>query len=131
VHEIAEQLEHIKSPKLVDRLDAFLKFPSTDPHGDPIPDEALVFRAKRANPLSELDTHQLLQISGVADHSPVFMEYMMQIDLSMGEVICIEEINNYDASMRIKTAKNRTVFISSIAAKNILASPHHVHTKRA
>ncbi len=131
VHDVAEQLEHIKSPKLVDRLDAFLKFPSTDPHGDPIPDEALVFRAKRARRLSELDHAQTLQISGVADHSPMFMQFMAKHELSMGGVIHIEERNSYDASLRIKTGNNKVVFISALAAHNILATPRHVSKKRA
>ena len=37
VHEVAEQLEHIQSKKLIDKLDQFLEYPSIDPHGDPIP----------------------------------------------------------------------------------------------
>ena len=39
VHDIAEQLEHIKSEKLINKLDDFLGNPTEDPHGDPIPDE--------------------------------------------------------------------------------------------
>src|ERR1700755_268831 len=54
VHEIAEELEHISSRKLIDRLDAFLGFPDTDPHGDPIPDSHGKFVLRRQVRLSQL-----------------------------------------------------------------------------
>jgi len=125
VHDIAEQLEHINSPKLVDRLDAFLDFPEADPHGDPIPDENLVFRTKRAQRLCDMKILQPLRISGVMDHSPLFLKFMVQHQLQLGEVILIEDVNGYDASMRIKTSSDRIVFISATAAQNILTRPHH------
>jgi len=65
VHEIAEELEHISSKKLVDRLDAFLGFPDTDPHGDPIPDSMGRFVLRRQVSLSELPLNKSVQVSAL------------------------------------------------------------------
>ena len=69
VHEIAEELEHISSRKLVDQLDAFLGYPDTDPHGDPIPDSQGRFHSRRQVSLSELPLNKEVQVSGIASQT--------------------------------------------------------------
>src|SRR5579871_6954267 len=69
VHEIAEELEHISSRELVDRLDAFLGFPDTDPHGDPIPDSQGRFLVKRQISLSDLPLNKTVQVSAIASQT--------------------------------------------------------------
>src|ERR1700743_48093 len=70
VHEIAEELEHIASKKLIDRLDAFLRFPDTDPHGDPIPDSQGRLPIRRQVNLSQLPLNKTAQVSGIASQTP-------------------------------------------------------------
>ena len=65
VHEIAEELEHISSRKLIDRLDAFLGHPDTDPHGDPIPDSQGRLQIRRQVSLAELPLNKQAQVSGI------------------------------------------------------------------
>src|SRR3984893_12557098 len=74
VHEIAEELEHISSKKLVDRLDAFLGFPATDPHGDPIPDnQGRLTQTAQVN-LLELPLNKPAQVSGITKQTTAMLE---------------------------------------------------------
>ena len=76
VHDVAEQLEHIKSSKLVDQLDAFLGFPSHDPHGDPIPDKDGVFKTIEKSLLSTLEKNETGVCVGVDDSSSEFLKFL-------------------------------------------------------
>src|SRR5215213_2659158 len=67
VHEIAEELEHISSKKLIDRLDEYLGFPKWDPHGDPIPDSNGKFERVEQVSLLDLPVNQWAEISGVTN----------------------------------------------------------------
>ena len=111
VHEIAEQLEHIKSKDLVQRLDAFLNHPKFDPHGDPIPDADGNFTFRKQVLLSALEPDQKGIIVGVYDHSPSFLQYLEKMDLILGAHIQILEKFEYDESMRIliEQAKEKTI----------------------
>src|SRR5688572_3663166 len=54
IHDIAEQLEHIQSDSLIDRIDSFLNYPKFDPHGDPIPDLNGNFQQQKSQLLSTI-----------------------------------------------------------------------------
>src|SRR5687767_14276235 len=69
VHEMAEELEHISSRKLVDRLDEFLGYPKTDPHGDPIPDSQGKLAMKQQISLAELPLNVTAEVSNISDQS--------------------------------------------------------------
>ena len=95
VHDIAEQLEHIKSPEMVERLDEFLGHPKYDPHGDPIPDaDGNLATDPEVMPISKLSKGQQAIIVGVGDSSPSFLQYLQQIELTLGAEITIE--NKFD-----------------------------------
>src|SRR6476659_1918944 len=76
VHEIAEELEHISSRKLIDRLDEFLGFPKTDPHGDPIPDSQGRWTLTRQVDLLNLPVNQVAEVSGIGDQSAEMLELL-------------------------------------------------------
>jgi DtxR family transcriptional regulator, Mn-dependent transcriptional regulator len=120
VHDIAEQLEHIDSEELVQRLDEFLGFPQFDPHGDPIPDRHGKMPESGYKNLSDIDTHQAVIMMGVAQHSVSFLQYLAKIGLNLGVEICVREINDFDKSMTIKIGGEVDYFISNDVAKNIL-----------
>lgn len=78
VHEIAEELEHIKNDRLTNKLASILGNPIYDPHGDPIPDEKGKIRKSNFIKLSEAKTKLNYRIMGVTDHSPSFFEIPRQ-----------------------------------------------------
>lgn len=120
VHEVAEQLEHINSDKLVDQLDKFLNFPKTDPHGDPIPDANGKLKVSKSNPLSEMGLGSTCTIIGVVDHSPSFLRFLDDSGISLQNEIRIKNKVEFDQSLEITINRKRTLFISNHIAKNIL-----------
>ena len=119
VHDIAEQLEHIKSVELVNRLDIFLSNPIYDPHGDPIPNAKGTFPKTSAIPLSLLKVKTRGRVFSVKCDEPSFLHYLDKIYISIGTLIEILEINDFDHSIDIKIDGKQT-HISIDVAKNIL-----------
>jgi DtxR family Mn-dependent transcriptional regulator len=121
VHAVAEQLEHISSDKLIERLDEFLGYPSADPHGDPIPDSNGKVPAQHSVLLSSLSEGDKAVVSGVVDHHPSFLKYLETIGLNVGTVVKVENIAGYDRSMNITAGSKKTAtHISNDIAKNLL-----------
>ena len=119
IHDMAEQLEHIQSELLVDKLEEFLGFPTHDPHGDPIPTKSGKIRKDDFIPLFEIEAGQKGILSGVKDHTNLFLQYLDRVGLKLGKPITLKEKNEYDGSMLILV--NETEFtISREVAKNIL-----------
>ncbi len=119
VHEIAEQLEHIQSPELVHRLDAFLGFPTTDPHGDPIPDKNGNIQHTQSYMLATMPINIKVILVGLKDSSDNFLRYLDNRNLSIGDTLEIVAIEAFDQSFQIKS-KNKLFFLSEIAANNLL-----------
>lgn len=123
VHEIAEQMEHIKSDKLVQKLYTYLDKPKTDPHGDPIPNERGVFPVLNTVSLTKVKTQKPAIIIGVIDHRPDFLQYLQKVGLNIGQRLSILEIISFDKSMDILIeGKKKSVHISYDAAKNIMVN---------
>jgi DtxR family Mn-dependent transcriptional regulator len=121
VHDIAEQLEHIKSPELVARLDAFLEHPNYDPHGDPIPNEKGEFPKTTAIPLNEFQLNSKGKVVAVEIDDPSFLNYLDKLNISIGTRVEIMELNEFDNSIDIKIDSVQR-HISIDVAKNILIS---------
>jgi DtxR family Mn-dependent transcriptional regulator len=121
VHEMAEELEHISSKELTDRLDQFMGYPKYDPHGDPIPDSNGNFKAHELKPVSAMDVDSSGVISGVRDHSPEFLQYLEKQQLVIGRKIKVAEVIGYDHSMLLQTEDNK-VHISREVANNLLVT---------
>jgi DtxR family Mn-dependent transcriptional regulator len=119
VHEVAEQLEHIKSHLLISRLDDFLGHPKTDPHGDPIPDENGEIKAKPKLQLSQTMEGKSGTIVNVKDSSSSFLKYLDKIGAYIGARIQVLERLEFDESLEIKIDNNKEVFISKDVADNI------------
>lgn len=118
VHDIAEQLEHIKSEKLINKLDDFLGNPTEDPHGDPIPDaKGKILKIEKLL-LSELNENQIGICVGVKDSSAEFLKYLDKNKIALGISIKVNAIEAFDLSLNIKI--NETDFIiSNKIAENI------------
>ena len=119
VHEMAEEMEHISSVELIDRLDKFMDYPKHDPHGDPIPDRDGNFKKHELKPIASLNVNESGVISGVRDHSPTFLQYLEKQQLTIGKKITVTDIIEYDNSM-ILQIENITTHISREVAKNLL-----------
>jgi DtxR family transcriptional regulator, Mn-dependent transcriptional regulator len=120
VHDIAEQLEHIDSEELVQRLDSFLGFPKYDPHGDPIPDGQGKMPDVTYKHLAEINVGEKVLMMGVSEHSSPFLQHLAKVGLNLGSEINILEINEFDKSFSIKIGENPPSFLSYEVAKNIL-----------
>ncbi|MDZ7605979.1 MAG: metal-dependent transcriptional regulator [Cyclobacteriaceae bacterium] len=120
VHEIAEQLEHIRSPLLISRLDEFLGFPKFDPHGDPIPDEFGVISSKPRIILSTLQNGTNCTLVSMRDTGNAFLNYLDRIQLPIGSEIRIQAIIEFDNSMEIQVNGTRSITISKQVADNLL-----------
>lgn len=119
VHDVAEELEHIKSDVLINRLDEFLDFPKSDPHGDPIPDKNGKFYVQDLVALSKLAVGDTGVISGVREHSTIFLKYLADINLTLGEKIEVLNIIDFDGSFIIDVNGNKQT-VSREVAKNLL-----------
>ena len=119
MHDVAEELEHISSKELVDRLDDFMGHPKYDPHGDPIPDSNGLFKTHELKPVATLVINENGIISGVRDHSTAFLQYLERMQLTIGKKLKVTEINDYDHSV-ILQLEDKKVHISREVANNLL-----------
>lgn len=115
VHDMAEQLEHIQSEELVERLDQFLEYPKFDPHGDPIPDSEGNFTFRKQIHLSELKIGEGGIVVGVQEHSAPFLEYLDRLHLSLGAEIQILEKFDYDESIKINLAGSEIILSNKVS----------------
>lgn len=118
VHEVAEQLEHIKSEKLINELDAFLNYPEEDPHGDPIPDRHGNIKKTEKILLAQADENQLCVCVGVKNSSTDFLKYLDRNHIALGTAIKIISRERFDESMTIEV-NNLLINISKTVSNNI------------
>ncbi len=118
VHEIAEELEHIKSENLINKLDAFLDFPSFDPHGDPIPNADGEIKKINKLLLSETELNKEYQCVGVKDSSSEFLKYLDKQKIALGSKITVKEKESFDDTLQIQI-DSRQLTISNKIANNL------------
>jgi len=120
VHEIAEQLEHVQSGKLIDRIDEMLNFPKFDPHGDPIPDADGNIPEMKSFSLTKGKIGETYQITGVTDHSTSFMNYLENIGIELGKKVKLINILSYDSSVVIiRKSSTGEITLSHLAAQHL------------
>jgi DtxR family Mn-dependent transcriptional regulator len=119
VHDVAEQLEHIKSVELVDKLDSFLGFPKFDPHGEPIPTKYGKIPTTNTIPLNELQAGRKGKVMGVTLDEKLFLDYLTQLNISIGTKIELLEKISFDQSLSVKI-ENTNQHISNDVAKHLL-----------
>jgi DtxR family transcriptional regulator, Mn-dependent transcriptional regulator len=120
VHDIAEQLEHVESAELIQKLDAFLNYPKYDPHGDPIPDTDGKMPAERktTNAL-HMQADEWYEIVAVVDSSANFLTHLKQIKLALGSVITLKTKFAFDNSIQIISGTQK-LHLSQEVAGNLL-----------
>ena len=122
VHEIAEELEHVRSAELVSRLDTFLGCPQFDPHGDPIPTPTGDMPETGYRKLSDATAGENVRLMAVLEHSTEFLQHLDHSDLTLGCTVTVSEINAIDKSVLLTIDSGRAVFVSYEVAKNLLVN---------
>ena len=116
VHEVAEQLEHIKSEKLIDTLDKYLGYPQIDPHGDPIPSKSGEFKKSIKRLLHEVPIGKEGICVGVKDSSPPFLKFLDKNNIALGDSILILDKEEFDGSLHIQIRDINTHISNQIAS---------------
>jgi len=120
VHDVAEQLEHIDSPKLIDSLDRFLNYPKFDPHGDPIPDKKgnIVYRKSKIKLIDSAINSQV-EIVRVNEDSLALLKFLEQHQLTLGTELQVLEKFPFDDSMRLRIVNGAEINLSKKVTENI------------
>lgn len=121
VHLLAEELEHVSSKRLIDRLDEYLGFPQFDPHGDPIPDNKGKMKNVNKVSLIELPFNQPAEVRQVTNQSKELLEMLEIKNIAIGTKVEVKKHFHFDHSIELKI-KSNTVTISEQLAKNIFVS---------
>lgn len=115
VHDVAEELEHIKSEKLINKLEAYLGYPTEDPHGDPIPNAKGEIKQIKKKLLAETKIQQAVICIGVKDSSAEFLQYLDKQKIALGSEIVILEIEPFDQSFLIEINGTKITITKKIA----------------
>jgi DtxR family Mn-dependent transcriptional regulator len=126
VHDVAEQLEHIKSQKLINQLDALLGFPTHDPHGDPIPDENGNLKKIDKSLLSTLQKNESGICVGVDDSSSEFLKFLDKKGITLGKKIDVIEKEDFDNSLTIQIEGNKISISNKIANNLYIKKYEHI-----
>jgi DtxR family Mn-dependent transcriptional regulator len=124
VHDLAEQLEHIDSDELHDRLDKFMDHPKFDPHGDPIPDkDGRMIDMAGALPLAEVPKDTLVHIVGVKDSSPAFLKLLDGLGLKLGTQLTVNRRFEYDNSVEVSSRFRNGLLLNEQVSRNLTVKP--------
>lgn len=119
VHEVAEQLEHVTSRKLIDKLDEYLGFPRVDPHGDPIPDQQGKISSTEQQPITEIPLNQAMEVCHVANQTTEMLDILKHHHISIGTRVEVRKKFGFDNSLEIKVGKNQPFVLSESVARFI------------
>jgi DtxR family Mn-dependent transcriptional regulator len=122
IHDIAEELEHIKYHDLADRLESFLQYPEYDPHGDPIPKANGKMAKSYSASLADGKVGNTYRVAAVRDTSSSFLQYLHKLEISIGTQIRLIEQITFDQSLIISINNAEPTTVSSKFGENILIS---------
>jgi DtxR family Mn-dependent transcriptional regulator len=120
VHEIAEQVEHVRSPEFFEKMDKMLGYPKIDPHGSPIPDRSGRMEWKPYKKLGDCRTGDMVRLTAVLNSSPDFLKYLNSRELRLGTKIKVKSVEDFDGSMTIVYDKRPAEIISQTVSAMLL-----------
>jgi len=120
VHNIAEEMEHLKTDGLFDRMDEILGYPSTDPHGSPIPDKNGEFKRKSYNTLSSFSAGSEIILRAVGDSSASLLTMLNEKNITLGTTFNISKVEDFDKTMIVSYGKERNISLSHEVCKRLL-----------
>jgi DtxR family Mn-dependent transcriptional regulator len=124
VHEEAEQLEHVVSERLIERIDQMLGRPTHDPHGDPIPNPDGAIARRNLDTLLTCPLSTPLRVTRIADQDPAFLRFIEKNDLKPGELVEVETRDAAADSVRLRGKNGKTTTIGARAASKLLVELH-------
>jgi DtxR family Mn-dependent transcriptional regulator len=122
VHAVAEELEHVSSKKLIDKLDEYLGHPKFDPHGDPIPDSLGKMDNSQQIILTQLPVNQPAEVCRVINQSGEMLELLQHKRITIGTGLEVKRKFAFDHSIEIKLKQQPAFLISEQLAKNIFVT---------
>ena len=122
VHEVAEELEHVQSPLLMQRLDAFLGHPALDPHGDPIPAEDGAMRRPATRLLADLNAGEQGTLAAVKNTTAPFLQYLDKVGLQLGALVEVLEKVVFDNSLEMRVNQQRNILVSAEVSRNLFVT---------
>lgn len=117
VHDMAEQLEHINSDELVNRLDKYLGHPKFDPHGAPIPDKNGKIVNHKSLLLSEAKAKEKYMLAGVSNHNNLFLKHLSDLGFKLNDTITVKSIMDYDKSYLVTVNGKSFVITHQVACQ--------------
>jgi len=120
VHDIAEQLEHIQSDSLIEKLDAYLGYPQFDPHGDPIPNAKGEITPASTITLASASVHSRWKIVAVKETGNAFLQHLEKIGIAIGTKVTVMDVLPFDGSVQIKVGDDKTITVSEKIALNLM-----------
>lgn len=120
VHDIAEQIEHIKSPVFFEKMDEMLDYPKVDPHGSPIPDTEGKVVLKDYYKLSDCQAGEVVILAAVINTSSDFLKFLNTREMKLGLKIKIKEIEPFDKSIVVSYGKRKAEVLSNVASARLL-----------
>ncbi len=120
VHDIAEQMEHIDSPILFDKMDELMDSPRFDPHGSPIPSKDGTLHATHFYPLDSFKQNDIVLLKALRHSEHTFLEYLNSKELKLHEQIAIHSIEPFDKSMIVSYGKHTHVVLSATISTNLM-----------
>ena len=122
VHEVAEELEHVQSPLLMRRLDAFLGHPALDPHGDPIPAEDGAMRRPATRLLADLSAGEQGTLAAVKNTTAPFLQYLDKVGLQLGALVEVLDKVAFDNSLEMRVNQQRNILVSAEVSRNLFVT---------
>lgn len=120
VHDEAEQLEHVVSDRLIQRIDEMLGHPEADPHGDPIPDADGAFRPQSVQSLMTCPLNTPVTVTRIIDQDRAFLRFIESHDLKPGQWIRVEARDAASDSVRLRGKDEQAITIGARAASKLL-----------
>ena len=120
VHDEAEQLEHVVSERLIERIDEMLGRPTHDPHGDPIPSADGAIAPLPQDNLLTCPIGQLLKVTRITDQDPAFLRFVERNNLKPGQRIEVEARDTVADAVRLRRANLEPLTIGARAASKLL-----------
>lgn len=125
VHDIAEQVEHVKSPSFFSKMDELLGFPTVDPHGSPIPNINGEMRNEKFKSLNEFSLNEVVMIKAINHSSEAFLKFLNERDLKLGSVLTIEHIETFDQSYLVSYGNQKNVYLSLAVCERLLVKKNN------
>jgi len=114
VHDIAEEIEHVRIEKFFDRMDELLGFPAMDPHGSPIPDKDGNIKPRDFSALSEVESGSVVRISALRESSQEFLHYLNRQQIKLGTVMEVMRIEDFDKSVQVQLKEQPNPLVLSL-----------------